>query len=561
MVDTTVYILNSTDNTTQFAIQPRTFDGFGGVQQNTDLTLYGNATPRWGERFNENFYKLLENFAVHQKEPADPGFTLGVVEPKAEDSFQFGSLTQMLGTGFGINFPLPGQLWFNKFDEHIYKFDGTNWIRFATNDDITTLTNTKVNRAGDTMTGLLILSGNPVVPLGAATKQYVDNKFVELSGDTMTGNLIMSAGTDVILPDLPTIGTDAANKQYVDDTTLSVSGDVMTGGFLTLFQPPVASLHAANKQYVDDAIIAASISTTPVVLQGLTLQPATTPNPLIATISEENTTTNAFNATATIPSVPPNTEFILVSIRFNVNIDQNVTVTTLTRQFVGSGSFITRMTMDPIPGISSSSFEAEDHGTFILPFNTATNQYQIRAEKSSSGAEWDVNVRHTLLGYLTRETTAAFNQAVADPLYVNVSGDTMSGQLAMSNQRITSLGTPTISTDAATKGYVDSQIAAITGTVTMLTTAIVLFQGLVPPSVFVDATAFVPAGATAIIVQILADTSAASTLDVLYSATTLRVSNSAHFMQPEYIIKGKTLTLSVGSGLFQHKVTLVGYIL
>ena len=33
----------------------------------------------------------------------------------------------------------------------------------------------KVNRAGDTMTGFLILNADPVLPLGAATKQYVDN--------------------------------------------------------------------------------------------------------------------------------------------------------------------------------------------------------------------------------------------------------------------------------------------------------------------------------------------------------------------------------------------------
>jgi hypothetical protein len=42
--------------------------------------------------------------------------------------------------------------------------------------DITTaLGYTPINKAGDTMTGLLILSGDPVTALGAATKQYVDN--------------------------------------------------------------------------------------------------------------------------------------------------------------------------------------------------------------------------------------------------------------------------------------------------------------------------------------------------------------------------------------------------
>lgn len=35
--------------------------------------------------------------------------------------------------------------------------------------------NARVSRNGDTMTGLLILSGDPEAPLGAATKQYVDN--------------------------------------------------------------------------------------------------------------------------------------------------------------------------------------------------------------------------------------------------------------------------------------------------------------------------------------------------------------------------------------------------
>lgn len=34
----------------------------------------------------------------------------------------------------------------------------------------------KVAKAGDTMTGLLLLSGDPVTPLGAATKQYVDSR-------------------------------------------------------------------------------------------------------------------------------------------------------------------------------------------------------------------------------------------------------------------------------------------------------------------------------------------------------------------------------------------------
>lgn len=51
---------------------------------------------------------------------------------------------------------------------------GTPTFRALVEADIPALT-TYVEINGDTMTGLLILSGDPVVPLGAATKQYVDS--------------------------------------------------------------------------------------------------------------------------------------------------------------------------------------------------------------------------------------------------------------------------------------------------------------------------------------------------------------------------------------------------
>lgn len=53
--------------------------------------------------------------------------------------------------------------------------------------------------------------------------------------------------------------------------------------------------------------------------------------------------------------------------------------------------------------------------------------------------------------------------------YVNVTGDTMSGALAMGNNKITGLGTPTNSADAVTKNYVDTAVIAptnLTGVIT-----------------------------------------------------------------------------------------------
>ncbi|QCE41688.1 beta strand repeat-containing protein [Psychroserpens sp. NJDZ02] len=49
-----------------------------------------------------------------------------------------------------------------------------------------------------------------------------------------------------------------------------------------------------------------------------------------------------------------------------------------------------------------------------------------------------------------------FNAALYDPRYVNVTGDTMVGNLDMSSNTITSLGTPTGPSDATPKSYIDA---------------------------------------------------------------------------------------------------------
>ncbi|MGA1373079.1 MAG: hypothetical protein ACO3Z6_15945 [Pseudomonadales bacterium] len=81
-----------------------------------------------------------------------------------------------------------------------------------------TALNAKVAKAGDTMTGLLVLSGDAVAPLGAATKQQVD--------------AVSAAATAAVNARLP------------------IGGGTMTGA-LTLASDPSANLHAATKQYVD----------------------------------------------------------------------------------------------------------------------------------------------------------------------------------------------------------------------------------------------------------------------------------------------------------------------
>jgi microcystin-dependent protein len=114
----------------------------------------------------------------------------------------------------------------------------------------TLATDAFVLRAGDTMTGALILNtSTPSLSLQAAPKAYVDT-FLSKAGGTMTGNLILNTNA-------PTNALQATSRAYVQNNFLPISGigtgEQNTGmtGFLTLCAHPISAFHAATKFYVD----------------------------------------------------------------------------------------------------------------------------------------------------------------------------------------------------------------------------------------------------------------------------------------------------------------------
>jgi hypothetical protein len=136
-------------------------------------------------------------------------------------------------------------LWFDTISGFLYvNFnDGTStqWVIASPQPDVSRF----VATSGGTMTGPLTLAANPANNLDAATKQYVDahaggggladapidgkiygrlngawSQSINPAGDTMTGPLV--------LPGNPTTNLQAAPKQYVDGR-VSRSGDTMTG--------------------------------------------------------------------------------------------------------------------------------------------------------------------------------------------------------------------------------------------------------------------------------------------------------------------------------------------
>lgn len=141
-----------------------------------------------------------------------------------------------------------------------FQFMRNVWLRTgggtptATTDtlqsQVTALNTSKVSKAGDTMTGQLVLSGAPATGSAATTRTYVDNAAALLlpkAGGTMTGALVLNAN--------PAAPLEPATKNYTDTADallLPKAGGTMTGA-LVLSGPPVGVLDATSKTYVDAA--------------------------------------------------------------------------------------------------------------------------------------------------------------------------------------------------------------------------------------------------------------------------------------------------------------------
>ena len=96
----------------------------------------------------------------------------------------------------------------------------TDWINF--NSKQAELGYVPVNRAGDTMSGLLVLSGDPGAALGAATKQYVDN----ISGNVNFNSPVYTATTGNLTADYDNeIDGVGATLTATTDGALQVDGE------------------------------------------------------------------------------------------------------------------------------------------------------------------------------------------------------------------------------------------------------------------------------------------------------------------------------------------------
>jgi hypothetical protein len=121
------YSINKTDGTLLATVADGQIDNLS-----TDITLIGKNYSGFGESLNENFIKLLENFAGTAR-PTNPvrgqvWFDTSESKLKVYTGIQFVPVSSASISNFQPSAPGSGDLWFNNIDKQLYFYEGTQFV-------------------------------------------------------------------------------------------------------------------------------------------------------------------------------------------------------------------------------------------------------------------------------------------------------------------------------------------------------------------------------------------------------------------------------------------------
>jgi hypothetical protein len=224
----------------------------------------------------------------------------------------------------------------------------------------------KVAKAGDTMTGPLVLNADPSSALHSATKQYVDAgdaDQVNKTGDSMTGALAMGDNKITGLA-TPTATADATNKSYVDAQIATTLATGVAGG-------PIGTANIA-----DDAVTADKLASI------LTVTPGSYTNTNI-TVDQQGRIT----AAATGSSGAPTANEILTSLKTVDGTGTGLDADLL--DGLEATDFATTVSLGTAAYVSLGTFAAASHthtATNITDFDTAvSNNSDVAANTAKVG--------------------------------------------------------------------------------------------------------------------------------------------------------------------------------
>ncbi len=180
-------------------------------------------------------------------------------------------------------------------------------------------------------------------------------------------------------------------------------------------------------------------------------------------IDFEGSTTDAFNTTLTVTDPTANRTITLPNATGTVTLDG--VASTLTSKTLSSATLAT--------DLAGGGFKVTGLGTPAANTDAATKGYvDTQVSNLVDAAPGALDTLNELAAAINDD--ASFSTTVTNNIATKVAkaGDSMTGALSMGNNKVTDLATPTASTDAVNKSYIDTLFGSTASAATSATSAL-----------------------------------------------------------------------------------------
>ncbi len=480
----------------------------------TDLTLIGKNYKGFGEPFNENFVKLLENFAS-TSQPTNPmigqiWFDKQDSRLKVYDGISFRAASGSIVSSTQPSNLITGDLWIDNLNNKLYLFDGTDLVLVGPTysagqgktgfETASQLDTTDVQRTilklflGGTLVGIyspetFIIPNDFSIPgLSVDPNDTFDPKrqklfkgfnIANLEGETATSGFWWRGTAEKAKKLIDDAGNERGSENF-----LPTDANGSTTGSLRIKNSAGLSVGVGDTEF---GILKVSGTTTILETQQSNAD-------LAIRVRTGSSFLNAYYVDASTQRVgifttnPSST----LDVNGDVKVQGSLTV-------AGDSTFINASTLRVedknielglLDDSSEGNDTAIDDGGIILRSSDGSKDFTWKQSTGSWTSNQDIDINDDTKGYKIGGSTILTKTALASSVTsapglssfgtlaqltvdnINLDGQTISrvggagltidanGDTSLSNNKITDLADPTLGADAATKTYVDTQISA-----------------------------------------------------------------------------------------------------
>lgn len=490
------YQINKTDGTIVATVADGQIDTLS-----TDITLIGKNYSGFGESLNENFVKLLENFASSAR-PTQPirgqiWFDTAENKLKVYNGIEFLPVSSATVSNTQPSTLAIGDLWFNNVSGQLYFFDGTNPLLLGPAFSLTQgLSGLKVDSILDTLNQTRVITSlyNNGILLGIFAKDSFTPKtaIIGFSGSIQPG---FNAGTlagikfNVTCTNSEQLGGADATIYVRKDTSNIIDGQVRitaddASGGLVVGSAGQANLfvnsgnvflsNAASNRNITFGVIKGVAQEDAVVIESATRTINLYSEYVDSQVNIGGNLTVTGNLTVEGTTTTLNTATITVEdkniVIANVGSPSNTTAD-------GAGITIKGTTdktilysesdnwLDVSESLNLASGKAIYIGdTLVINGNSLGSAITSIPGVTSFGTQNVVNIGPGIppTAQMRLETNSGSNKprisTLSGNLDLEIAPDGTGNVALIGNPKITGLATPTVGTDAANKEYVDNRI-------------------------------------------------------------------------------------------------------